>query len=629
MSIKFNYTSGLEFTLNGIPYIGYFNVDESGNAYTGKIQDGNSKLLNSFGSKLSIDYDRSNYFKDRLVYDVLTLPNSLDKILIAPNELVNFSSINTKMRYLHNNLLYIYSKMFFADTDVPVEYDKTLANYVNSNNEYIFNWSNNYSLTKKSLFANPQYSGMFNEFDNIKRFIMIPFNDGSGISMLGISDTHIVGLTSNYMSDGSLNGVDFVLYTNYIDNSTLETYKKLEDITYDGHYLYVTDSQINSGGQVFKYDINSFFTNNPIFDFKKFLIEPIGGIGGYDRYNKFKNCTTLGCKSDELWVFDSGNNCIKIYDGNFVFKKTLKVHDYKILDIRYRKLDDSMCLLYERASAFGLLKYDSDLNLTKFQFEDELDNNSDLRFYRMAVSEQDSNVFYLTTDNSVFKKFFTKPASTFATFSREKYYINTDFVFDTTDCVFGDERFLYTYDYGKYYNFDQKINDIFILGYDNKNYDDLFLIGNSFITHIKEKTNYESLLKDNYLNYYDYNSISLDKNEYVQSFVLNKEIYKIYSDLILLKNNLRGKFLYEFDRYGDLNKIDIMYLTDEEINLLNVDIEFDSFINDNELLNPNVINRVFGKIYKLQSLLLDVTNVRIKNLKTAINFDGSNILNIS
>ncbi len=634
MQTKFNYTSGGEFKLNGVNYVGYISVDHSGNVYSGKYLDENSKLLEDFGITYSNDFKKTEYFKDRLVFDDLVLPYKLENILIQPNELVNSSNLNTKFSYLHKNLLYLYGSMFTGDTNVPVEYESTLANYLDNNLEYKFGWYNEYGGFKTDIINHPDYN-IYPQFDYIKKFIVIPFNDRSGVSILGISDTHIIGLTSNYGDNLALKDASFVLYTDLIDdNNNLEKFKKLEDICYDGQYLYISDSEINEGGQVFKYNINSFSTRESVFNYNKYFLEPIGGLGGIDRYSKFNKCTIMGLKSDEIWIYDSGNSCIKIYDTNFVYKKLLKINEYKILDIRHRKLDNCMYLLteftYNNQLAFGLLIYDKNYKLIKkIKFNDILNQFSDIRFNKFSISEQDSNVFYLTTETCVFKKFFSKPEETFAIFNREKFYLAADFTFSNTDLVFGDSQYGYTYNYNRDYNFSQKIKDIFLLGSESHNYDELFLLGSGFISHFKEQTKYDCTLRDENLNYYNFNKISLDKNEYVQTFVLNKEFYKIYSNTLQLINYIRGKFLFEFDKYGNLINKDIIYFTNYEISKLLIDIDFNSYVNDNELVNPNVINRIIRQLYKIQTNLLFVTKIKLYNFKTVITSDQSNVLNIS
>jgi hypothetical protein len=617
MQTKFNYTDGDEFLLNGAPYVGYYNVNDSGKTYTNKFFSERSSVLLNALSEYSADYCRSEYFKDRFPLDNISLPHKLEEILISPNELVNFNTLNSKLILLNSNIIYLYSKMFMASTQTPVGFDVTLSNYRQPDNTYKFKWSNNLDMTYP-LSYNSAYT-TFAEFDNIKKFVIVPFFDKSGIGIIGISNTYVIGLTSSYTSNGSLSNAEFVLYTNYIDNNSQETYKQLEDITYDGNNLFISDSKINGGGQVFKYDINSFFSKNPIFNFKKYLIEPIGGIGGVDRNSKFNGCTILGSKDGEVWIYDSGNNGVKIYDSNFIFKKFIRISnviDYKILDIRYRKIDNCMYLLYEFLDTnsgnlrFGYFIYNENNTLIKtVLFNDVLQPESDLRFNRMAISEQDSNIFYLTTNVTVYKKFFSRPEETISVFFRDDY-VNT-------------------FSNNGYYNFDMEVYDIYIVGNDEKNYDDMFLFGNGFISHFKEYTIYDMLLQKKNLLYYNIEKLKFEKNEYVQSFVLNKEFFKIYFNILQLTNHLKGRFLFEYDKYGNLKNRDIVYLFDEEINSLKVNIKYDSFFNDNELLNPNLINRLIKDVYRLQLNMLNITTARSINLKTVITADGSNIINIA
>jgi hypothetical protein len=636
MQTRFNYVSSGLFTLpNGLDYSGYINVDDSGNVYSGKYFDDNSILLNSV-SKYSTDYYKSGYYKDRHIYDELSLPYSIDRILIQHNELVNFGTINKKFEYLHYNLMYMYSRMFMGSTDVPVDYNvNTLCNLIGTND---FKWveKNDPNIEIygfKQLTTNSILSA-YSEFDNLKRFVVIPFEDGTGVGILGITNTHLIGLTSLISEDGKMSGGNFTLYTDVIDNYSQETCKNLEDITFDGRYLYVTDSEINGGGQIFKYDVTSYYTNDSVFEGKRFLVEPLGGSGDSNRKNKFNGCTVINSFSDELWVYDSGNNVIKVFDTNFVWKKNIKIPNtgkYTIIDIRYRKLNNKTYVLYEETtssdSVFGMFEYNSDYTLNQqYKFEDILQVNSDKRFNRMAISEQDSNVFYLVTENTIYKKFFSKPEKTFAIFDRNNFFSKDSFIWNYIDLSFDNIPEERTWNYSEFYNLTLKIKDIFVLGSDKNNKDDLYFMGDSFISHVNEKTEYLSLLRDENVNYYNFDRIKLDKIEYNQGFVLNKEIYKLLSDITQIKNNLKGKFYAEYNEYGDIIYKDYIYLLDEQINTLNVEIDYNTYINDNELVEPNVLNRVLRKIYEFQIKMLELTNAKLKNIKTYVDLvAGSNI----
>lgn len=636
MQTRFNYVSSGLFRLpNGDDYVGYINVDDIGNVYSGKYFDDTSVLLNS-DSKYSSDYYKSSYFKDRNVFDQLALPYSLKEILIQPNELVNFGSINKKFEYLHYNLVYMYSRMFMGSTDVPVDYNvNTLCNLIGTEE---FKWIEKKDPNIEIYGFKPLASNLnlrsYSEFDNLKKFVVIPFKDETGVGILGISNTHLIGLTSTISEDGKLSNGNFTLYTNVIDNFSQETCKNLEDITFDGRYVYITDSKINGGGQIFKYDVTTYYTNDPTFEGKRFLVEPLGGLGDQNRKNKFNGCTIINASSDELWVYDSGNKIIKIFDTNFVWKKNLKLPptgNYNIIDIRHRQMNNNVYVLYEElvnsTYSFGMFEYNPDYTLNNiYKFEDILQINSDKRFNRMAFSEQDSNVFYLITDNTIYKKFFSKPEKTFAVFDRTNFFPKDPYIWEFIDENFENYPVNKPWNYSEHYNLALKIKDIFVVGSTKYNKDDLFFVGDSYISHINEKTDYISLLKNEDINYYNYDRIKLEKIEYNQSFVLNKEIYKILSNIIQIKNTLKGRFYCEYNEFGDIIYKDYIYLLDEEINTLNVEIDYNMYVNDNELVEPNVLNRIFNRIYDFQTKMLNLTNSKLKNLKTYVDLmGGSNI----
>jgi hypothetical protein len=638
MQTKFNYTSGGEFKQsdNLTDYVGYFNVDDLENVYTGKYFDNNSILLSNTISEYSEDYHKSNYFKDRFINDTISLPYSLNEILIQPNELVNFNVLNTKIEYLHYNLIYMYSKMFMGDTDVPYDNNvNTLGNLVSSNQ---FKWNARIpSKISSPYFSFKPISGIpeyitYGQFDNIKKFVVIPFVDGTGSSIIAISNTHLMALTSK-STNGQLSSAEFVLYTNVIDNYSQEKCLNLEDITHNGKYLYITDSKINGTGQLFKYDVSSYYNNDIVFQNKLFLVETIGGYGDIDRKNKFNGCSIIGCRNDEVWVYDSGNNAIKIYDSNLVWKLTLRLDPqkkYDVLDIRHRLMNNHVYVLYKNSLDlnnvyYGYFEYDEKFKLINTViFEDKLFENTDGSFNRMEISKQDSNIFYLTTNSTVYKKFFSRPEKSFAVFDRDKFFPEDVFIWDIVDINWDDvgDRL---WNFSELYSADFSLKDIFILD-SNENKDDLYLLGNNFISHLNENNNYISVLRETNIPYYNYNSIKFENIEYNQAFVLNKEFYKLFQNIIQFKSNLKGRFYAEYNKYGDLTYKDYIYLSDEEINTLDIELEYNSFISDNELVEPNVINRLFNKIYEFESKLLSITEVRLKNLKTWVDLKhGLNI----
>lgn len=616
--IKYGYTDGNDFTLNNAKYTGDYNVLSSGDVYTGRLYSSSSKKLEP-KSNYSTDLIRSSYFKDRYPLDDITLPYMVDDVLLHSGELVNYVTFNEKIGMLHNNLLYIYSKMFLCDTDLPYNYNYTAGI---SKQTGVFDWYNtsNYTSFGSTPFATHSTLSVYAEIDNIKRFVIIPYTTSTNFTIVGISNTHVVGLTST----GNFSEIGVVHYTNVIDNFSSEKCQNLSDITYDGKNLFICDSKINGGGQVFKYDVSSYFTGDPAFENRKYLIKPVGGLGGLSNAGKYNGPTVLGSKENTLLVYDSGNKAIKIYDNNLIWKKTIALprrHSYNILDIRYRDMTGYFYALFQdyTTNQYGMFIITDKFKLQgSVIFEDDLYPETDIAFKRMIISRQDSNVFYLLTNTTIFKKFFNHPEKTNSTFSREKFGQRPIFLWNSETIEFRNE--------GKTWNYletapDTVLQDIDILPTSNTE-DSLFAWGNSSMFHFSEKTLYNSLLRDNTLPYFNLDKINLEKGEYVQALTLNKEIYKILKNLLQLTNTLKGKFLLKYDFYGDLSFEQYKYLTNAERSLIYIEQNLSSFISENELIQPGVLNRVIKKIVAIQENLLKVTKPEISNYRTRITNDN-------
>ena len=121
MIIKYNYTDGYEFfDSGGDQYVGYFNVDENNVVYeTRDTQDKQLTKQSNFSSEYNSNIE---YFKDRTLIEKMSLPYNLNQIEIGSNEIVNYNTINIKLNYLHNNLVYLYSKLFIFNHDYAFVY---------------------------------------------------------------------------------------------------------------------------------------------------------------------------------------------------------------------------------------------------------------------------------------------------------------------------------------------------------------------------------------------------------------------------------------------------------------------------------------------------------------------------
>jgi hypothetical protein len=599
MQIKFNYTSGGEFTLNGQNYIGYFNVDDKYNAYSGKYYNSDSLKLES-ESKYSSDYYTSSSFKDRRPFDEENLPYGIDYILIKSTEFINHQIINKHLNYFEDNLQYLYSKMFVGATDNPINSVFTLT----GDNTGTFTWTGYDSFYESTSASSIVEQLSSNSFYGIKRFVVTKFHEGiNGFCILGITDTSLIGLSSDSNINENPTSITLVLSSDLIDNKTDQKCSSLEDIAFNGTDLYITDSKINGGGQVFKYNIGSYITNDAIFEFKRFLIEQIGGFGSDIKNDKFAGCTVIESDPEQVWVYDSGNKVIKVYDNNFVWKKTFGLPDRSkviVLDIAYRKMNDHFYVLYknEITGNFGYCEYDKKFSLINAViFDDVLYTDTDKQFNKMCISEQDSNVFYVVTEQTIFKKFFSKPNITFATFDRNKFMPKSGY----------------------------NLRDIYCIG-DDFNSDKLFVLANGFFVKLIEKTNYETVFSNPDIEYFNLKSVSLTQDEYVQAFTFNKEIYKLLINVLQFRNYLIGRFIFKYNEFGDLTYRKYGYIPQEYFKKIDPDAQFNAFVHDNELTQANVINRAFRFIYKIQLDLLEQTKASILNIKSVPNEENALII---
>lgn len=630
--LRFNYTTGEEFTLSGVNYVGFFNTYSDGTVYTDKYRTSTSKPLVS-NSNFAADYYTTDHYKDLTVYDTYTLPYSLADVQVNINELINFTTINTKLSYLHQNLMYVYSKMFFGDTDVPFLYDKTAGiseipgGFTGST--FIFNWypTPNYTAFGSTTFAAcSAYPDLapYIDYDNLKRFVIVPSTNTDIFGIFGITDTRLIGLTSKM----DLSDIGITLYADVIDEQSDEKCQNLSDLTYDGTHLYVTDSAINGGGQVFKYDISSYNTGDASYEFKRFLIRPIGGLGTKQDRNKFNGCTVIGSKPGYIFVADSGNGAVKIFDSNLVWIKTITLPrgNYKVLDIKHRPLNNHLYFLIENEdlNTFLLFEYDENYRyISTVTFEDALYEGVDNAFNRMVFSEQDSNVFYLSTDSTVYKKFFSNPTKTFATFKRQKFGQSPVTKWQFQSIFWNKSK--------RKWNQVQTtktfvLNDIAILPVEG-NFDSLFALGNGLILHFNEQTIYNTVLRNPKIPYYNLSRVQLELPENIQALTINKEIFKLFSNIVQVKNTLLGRFNFLYDLYGDLKYNNYKYFLDNEIDKLNVEINYNTRINDNELTQAGTFNKLFTQIYKLHEAMLELTKPVVTNYKSVVT--NNNVLVIA
>lgn len=648
---RYNYTTGGVYTLSGEPFVGYFNV-ENKVATTGRTRTVNSQNLQPT-SNIAVDlyqYEIGNnlIFPDRLIVDVVTLPNSLDEIIIPPNEVVTNRIFTAHLRRLYENTLYLYSQLNIASNDIPNGYlywiGVSAAESLSANEQ---KWNPSSIITTNYPYGDFGYP----EVDVSHRCITVKKTNNQDYISFTVSNTIFTVISSK--ADKSATAA--VFSTSAIDLNSDMIYSKIEDIAIsDNRYVYIADSGNNA---IYKYDISGYTTDDFTIADKKFLIDVFGQRGDLKNRTGFNEPTVIEANSDRVYIFDSLNKCIKTYTTGFTWINTFILNSNIIIkDIQYNKFHNAVFAVAERNNTdYTLLVFDYDVKnlLVEYDLDEKYEEIIDGDVSKIAAnrggrikyvldpreqirgirfSSQDSNIFYLFSNYNIYKKFLTKPQATIGKWSISRagiswgyiwniIDINWDTLFVTWNTISGSGR----------ENID--ITDMSIIPRDD-NFDDVFVsakAGNpeAFkILYCNEYTLYDTALLTSDVSVYNAPRFGALEEEYVNAFTINKEIYKQSFNILALRNLIKGRFTGSFNIAGNLLYEQYDYITDKEMESIAIESVENLYVHENEHVSSEVLNRGLRKLYSIQETMLQLVKTRIKNITPTLALTGSNILRI-
>jgi len=660
---RFNYTSGGELTLTGSDYIGYFNVDAD-EIWTGRYKDSQSKELLPT-SRLKSDLYLSNYFQDRVIVDNLSLPNTLDEILIPENEIVTSQIFSSCLNRIYENTLYMYSKLFIASNDIPVSYSSwagiSASTYIDPTQ--VDSASGAISGLGLQWFPSDvavtteraEYIG-YDALDELNKLTAIQSTSNTYF-LFGITNTELVVLES----DEDRTTISVTFSSSFVDSNTDKEYVNIADISINGDNLYMVDSSEN---YLYSYNILGYTKDDNILQNSRQLLKIQGGHGDADDKSKYDSPNVVESGSDRVYVADSGNNCVKIYDTNLAWINTYNftLDDISVVDIKYNKLFDNVFVVFR-----SKLKYDFfiwifnkdfttvidkfDINEQYEQFDLDVGvNEGDLLLRNNRIflgkeengvgeeilgiefSSQDSNILYIYTDSNIYKKFISTPTKTIGKWRLNARGVVFGFIWNFIDVEI--DKFLIPWNQlsGKTVN-DIIVKSISIIPTDG-NFDDIFALVYTSqrdaikILYANEYTLYDSALQSGDVDLYNSTRSGTLEDEYINAFTINKELYKQVFNIVSLKNLLRGRFISEYDKYNSLVYKQYEYIATDELEELIIENVENLQIHDNEHVSSEVINRSLRKIYQFQSKMLDVTRTNIKNISPVLALTGTNIVAI-
>ena len=618
-SYKKIYTSGDLFTLTGADFTGYAELKN------GVATDVGSGRTLTPKSTYDTDLFYTDYFRDRVIADEeLTLPNTESECLFNLNDNFNFDLFKFKLDTLRENNTYVYSRMFISSNKLPAAEAIT---YASAPNTYSTGFEVNTSDAENPEFkSNVRFADNYflSAFGNIvDATAQVNFDDPDRFSLFCCTSSSLIALTG---SDEAISIIEDT--TGYETEENDLAFAELGGLASTGKYLYVADTGNNV---VIKYDIEGYQNNDSALRNKRNYLELVGGFGGETRQTKFVRPTKLTATEEIVAVLDSGNLCVKIFDDEFNFKTRITGIDLRTETFGGMGIDPDFGSLYvvtykdiiinnvTTRKAF-LYRFSDDFqNKEKVTLNDKLGANEVVN--DVTFSGTDSNYWYFSTNETVYKKFKTRPVEVIGKFRTERLYLlrPSEVVLDTpvinnrwnfTNVNFADCNFLWNLNTG---GSDGATEVDGLLDYEISNFnifptqdgtDRAIMLTNGRLYFFNEPTHtaYQRVIKDR--NYANYGSaaFSLNTDSFIQQSVVNTELFKIVNDTLTLKNNVIGRFTGNFVN-------DVLELDNYDYN-----IEFDKFliqeienlyVHGNEENLTGVLNRCFALVYELQERLMN------------------------
>ena len=627
-SYKKVYTSGDLFTLTGSDFYGFVETKDSvaKEVTTGKTLT--SK--NTFATDLFF----TNNFTDRVISDTnIILPSSIDDCTFSLNDNFNYDLFKLKLDNLRENNTFVYSRLFIASNKLPytesIRYASLSSNTLST---FQINTSDteNPQFVENVRFENNHYLSAFGYVVDATAQANLDFEDH--FSLFACTSSDLICLTG---SNTDLTVIEDTTGYETTDENNL-TFKELGGIASTKKHLYLSDTGNNV---VLRYDIAGYVNNDSSLRNKRNYIELVGGYGDSRRQTKFVRPTKLAVTDNTVAVFDSGNKVVKIFDEEFNYITRITSINFNTETLGAMGFDPDFNSLY-------ILTYKNVVtnNITSkipylyrysgenFRFKEEIVLDDRLaqteEIIDISFSGTDSNYWYFATNKTVYKKFKTRPSKIVGTYRTERLYL-LDFTDETeevsnnpvsinnrwnfNDVTFSQAEFIWNLgtQVGEAAEteqvsglLDSRINS-FSIFQSTSSYDRTIMLTNGRLYFFNEPimSSYQRVIKDtNYANYGS-EGFSLNSDSFIQQSIVNTELFKLVDDVLLLKNNIIGRFtgsfnndILELDNYNynvDFNK----FITNEIENF---------YIHGNEENLNGVLNRCFKLIYEIQEKLVNL-----------------------
>lgn len=320
---------------------------------------------------------------DRLLTDILELPNSLNDLRFNPNSLSNNKTFNDKISLIQENYDYLKGKAEFINNNSPASFSRVY--YFDPN---YLGWDTLLDPYK------PADNHGYNDFHVIQK------SDGSFGYILVGSDKIDFYYGDNLLLEGSFD--DLTLQTTFTETQNVgnQKFSNIKTTHLDGNILYVYDENLKV---LFVYDITNIQSDD-------------------DATHDIKVVSKLSHQTGIKSIV-SGKDFLYIVYEDKLSKLSKRLNNIKTIDIDFSSVDieevgDYLYILNESGNVW---KYTKDLELVKEYKIPSINISIAENYIKIQKSKLNDNIVYIVSDKFIHKCFINKLSDYFSHFE-----INSD-----------------------------------------------------------------------------------------------------------------------------------------------------------------------------------------------------------
>jgi len=364
--------------------------------------------------------------------------------------------------------------------------------------------------------------------------------------------------------------------------------------------LYTLDGGTNV---IYKHNIRGLTRDDRILLTKKTTgrqqVRSLGGHGSIKSKTKFNTPISMIFADSLLYVMDSSGRDyrVKVYDEqfNWIYTYNLSLDYITNTPINISINAGVLYVLTDLGYLYSykLINLESG-QLSPYAIHDlgdiDHDFNLEEKYIELKFSPTNTNICYVVTNRTVYKKYVDRLTSTVGNVDWKKHNIASTVVrpglMSITDSA-------------------TKIGDVVLLLADVIDAD-LPDDHQVMLLTFRENENILDILADDYESQiYKLTDILINSEEYVSSFVYNKAIAKMLYNIDTIFDNIKYVPTRELNDSGALKYPGIRYISEDEISIARPTPSVTDYIGINELVGTAPINRCLERILDKQRKLLD------------------------